>query len=111
MIINFKIFEKLNDGNPKIGDYVLLNINWYYNDKKFDYFLNNTIGQISKIEKENNKNYIPNINNKYQILFDTTEKFKLLQHNRIKVYDKQIKYFSSNKEELEVILNSNKYNL
>jgi len=108
----FEYIEPKNwykEGEPKLYDYVLLDINWYRNDKNFDYYLNNTIGQISKIKKYS-KDYSAN---EYQILFDNPpSEFKLLKHNRLSyVKTKQIKYFSSNKEDLETILNSNKYNL
>ena len=94
------------DDEPKLYDYVILDINWYYNNKELDHYLNNTIGKISKIKKtSNNKEW-----NQYQILYDNPP--IKLPHNRLSyVYYKQIKYFSSNKEELEAILNSKKYNL
>lgn len=114
MIIKFEKFSEPNnwykEGEPKLHDYVILNINWYNNNKKLEYYLNNTIGQISKIKK----NYADINSNEYQILYENIpEEFtSVLQHNRLSyVFIKQIKYFSNNKEDLEVILNSKKYNL
>lgn len=106
--INSDSFKNKKD-DDKNEEYVILDINWHRNDKDFDYYLNNTIGQIFKIKK----NYTDYKNNEYQILYENTPKeFKLLQHNRLSyVYTKQIKHHSSNKEELELILQAKKYNI
>ena len=118
MITKFKIYEVYKEpnnwyaeGEPKLHDYVILDINWHSHILKLDYFLNNNIGQISKIKKDtkNRDNIL------YQIMYENPpEEFKrsYFQHNRFGyVYMAQIKHFSSNKEELEAIIDANKYNL
>jgi len=118
MITNFKIFEYTIPNNwyaenePKLYDYVILDINWYNN--KINYFLNNTIGQISKIKK-NHKN-IDRI--EYQILFENVpielkpDSDTFIQNNRLSyIFRAQIMTFSNNKKDLESILAARKYNL
>jgi hypothetical protein len=115
MITKFKIYEVYKEpknwyteGEPRLNDYVILNINWY--SAELNYFLNNCIGQICKLKKDTkNPDHI-----QYQIIYENVpEKFKktYLQHNRFYVYKAQINDFSSNKEDLEAILAANKYNL
>ncbi len=115
MLTKFKIFEIYKEPNnwytenePKLHDYVILDCNWHNNIHQF---LSNNIGQISKIKKNNkDSKYI-----QYQIMYEKPpEKYKkqYFQHNRFGwVYRAQIKHFSSNIKDLELILDINKYNL
>jgi hypothetical protein len=116
-ITKFQLFESYKEPNnwyaenePKLHDYVILDINWHPNLPKLDFFFNNNIGQISKLKKDNkNRDYI-----QYQIIYENSPKEfkKYILNNRFSyVYRSQIKYFSSNKEDLEAILTANKYNL
>jgi hypothetical protein len=89
MITKFKIYETINSEEPQIGDYVLMN------------YFENDIGQIVDIVKAG----LGMITiNKYVINFDNAG----LKTNFIKNH---IKYWSSNREDLELILNARKYNL
>jgi hypothetical protein len=118
MITKFQLFEVYKEPNnwyaedePKLHDYVILNINWHPNLPELDLFLNNNIGQISKLKKNTkNPDYI-----QYQIIYENPpEEFKKVYftHNRYSyVYRTNIKHFSSNKEDLEEILTAKKYNL
>lgn len=102
MITKFKIFENLNE-QPKVGDYVLLNVNVfpYENEITADLIMSK-IGKITEI-----KHNLPlNQKNTYIIKFNIDSTF----------FDKEFnishfKYWSSSKEELEAMIASNKYNL
>lgn len=102
-----KTYEEINIDKPQIGDYVIL-------DKTFDAeFCSNNIGQIIKADPEvsvyfselyGDHDYIV----KYENMPKEPEEF---------IGDKTftsfewILYWSKNKEELEAILASSKYNL
>jgi len=99
MITKFKIFENINE-NPKVGDYVILKpeqcnyLDNGQNDKLIDIIKTN-IGQITKIH-------------------GSGEIFKIEFENVATPFNVRIlkiKYWSNNKEELELKLQANKYNL
>lgn len=99
MITRFKIFEHYNSP-PKEGDYVLIDPDLYINLPSYENFKNivrNNIGRISKIS-----NSPTNIN----IKFDNKDLSNL---NVYSVFN--IKYWSENKEDLEIFINTEKYNL
>ena len=102
MITKFKIYELMNEistGEPEIGDYVI--INWGYtidfNDvQKLRDHIENNIGKI--IDYGFATYYV-----KYK---------NLPRENKIIQISKDyIKHWSKNKEELELILATKKYNL
>jgi hypothetical protein len=99
------------EGEPRLHDYVILKINWYSPEN--NNYLNTHIGQISKIKKDTK--HFDAI--QYQIFFeklplDNSFLKKLLQHNKLSyVYKAQIYKSSPSKDELESILQSNKYNI
>lgn len=110
MITKFKIFEKLNE-LPKIGDYVLLNTEEYEDSAKiWREFISIQIGKIIKIKTEHG-----GISDIYEIKFenapDNIQEYFLRSDNTISVRIERFKYWSSDKNELESILNSKKYNL
>jgi hypothetical protein len=93
MITKFKLFENMNEGEPEVGYYVILNISTYvFMPDEFDNIqkLKNDICKITDIKKSK-KIYV--INDCWLASID------------------DIKYWSKNKEDLEPILNGKKYNI
>jgi FPC/CPF motif-containing protein YcgG len=114
MITKFKIFESLNKGVPKVGDYVITK-EWdddFYTDEALK-FINNSIGYIFK----NAGKYafiikyfdIPEDIKIYFQYSDYSEGLKV--GNSILVNIKKVEYWSKNIKELEDILKAKKYNL
>lgn len=122
MITNFKIFEELNENNPNINDYVLLVDNQ-------DFFMKN-IGKIKFIVKNDEQENVYIIEYKEDIIPEKPRvyfksKIEMKQLLNTHNYDVElnkdcfyylclldrIKYWSSNKEDLEIILDMNKYNI
>ena len=95
MITEFKIFESINEGKPRKDDYVIIKIN-------------DIIYEIGKII-----NYKKNSIYPYLVEFD--ENFDYYQYglseNYTSVESDEILYWSNNKEDLEIIIKSQKYNL
>lgn len=111
-----KTYEEIND-NPekvKIGDYVLL-----HTFTPMDEYLDITIGKIHWIDENEKKigvNFPPE--KPVGMRFDFDIIFKVYQNRReqceyaYRKFKKQdIVYSSENKEELEIIISANKYNL
>jgi len=109
---HIKEYENLNNNEPEEGDYVICKdifISGYRMSKKLlDLFLSNNIGRIERI----------NINiNRYYIVYDNIPegcKNSFMTYHNFQVRDffrKEIKYWSKDREDLEVILQANKYNL
>ena len=112
MITKFKIYDK---GDPQIGDYVLLNLDGFYEISE-DYY--DKYGEFLRDEDreflENNIGYIVNIDlndgfPKHDITFKNLP--KELDDYIIWVDREDITYFSKNREDLEIKINSDKYNL
>jgi hypothetical protein len=109
-----KSFEIVNQDKPKIGDYAIINIPEIDADgpNKGKHFINNNVGKIIKTTGYDNKFLI-----KYNINFNTCgftkAHFQFLEDpNGQRYINKEyITHWSDNKEELENILNSNKFNL
>ena len=115
---HLKSYEKTNEdehNQPQVGDYIIV-----YLDAKtspnMESFTNNKIGKV--IYLDNNKTFIeydhgqkPPINViKYFDLNMDTNKWYIWV--RLNLPESQIKYISShNIEDIETIVNSNKYNL
>jgi hypothetical protein len=108
MIITFKIFENSKQ-EPKIGDYVIctlldpdiINKNPILND-----FLSNNIGKIIEIGQDRIKLYVVKYDNIPEVI---SYRFS---HDNTRLFAKDdFLYFSSNKEDLEIYLNSKKYNI
>ena len=108
MITKFKIYERiLEHTDLKIGDYVIMKT-WNIKLKKF---LNQNVGEIVKFNDEMESVFVKynNIPEDLQVffscenpeIFDQTREFNIPQIVKI----------SNNKEELEMFLNTNKYNI
>ena len=114
---------------PEVGDYVLLNptkFPWNDKFKEFKKFIATTICQIVRIERvqsHSGENFLG-----YKVYFEddipygfrgcfdddyksNDKKRKYLLVFNDKNYTDQIKYFSKNKEELELKIMAKKYNL
>ena len=102
-----KKYEDTNINKPKVGDYVLCeekyteNVTVQYQDVLN--FISNNVGVIKFIR--NNDFYVA-YNNVPQEL---TRFFR--DENSRRMENSEIKYWSDNKEELEAILASKKYNI
>jgi hypothetical protein len=97
-----KNFESVNDGEPKVGDYVIV-------DRKTEldvyYFTSNTIGYYEQIIYSNKMTYHIRFDN---VPEEIENKFTYDCRN----YSREdIKYWSRNKEEIEIILSTIKYNI
>ena len=118
MITRFKIFENLNEGKPDVGDYVICKYklgDYGYGSEKMTNFLENSIGKIVLNMKDKN-------NFDYLITFDNIPKRILKFFRTPYAEDKykgsvlwfgltRIKFWSKDKEELEALIQANKYNL
>jgi hypothetical protein len=95
MITKFNLYESINN-KPRKGDYVIVT------------FVKKIIPTIGKIEYVNNKYSFP-----YLVEFDDNFNYYEygLDENNIVVELDEIVYWSKNKEDLEPIIQGNKYNL
>jgi len=100
-----KLYENILplDGESKTGDYVICN----------DFSIPQTINTIGRIELRLNVNNYP-----YYIKFDDDfmdsldgEELSYFQEGLRKMSKDEIIHFSQNREDLETIINSNRYNL
>ena len=96
--------ESLNVGTPEVGDYVIAINDLYVKDSKYDIYINNTIGKIYSL----NDNY-PNDIDRYLVEYENFPGWKYHESNQSRYL--LIKYWSKNKEELESILQANKFNI
>jgi len=115
-----KHIKKINTNNnseePKIRDWVICKED--DDNDEFVSFLNDNIGKIIDIEKNDHQN--PIISKYYHVEFYNipiniqprfTSSFIKKGAFTRRMYRNEIIVFSKNKEDLEVILNANKYNL
>lgn len=117
MIIKFKIFENIYQGEPKVGDYVIVSDKFdYYSDYSSDYseylnFINNNIGKIIDI-RDDIYPYVVNFNNipknlkKYFEIFENDDKICYAKFKR-----DEIIHYSDTISVLEPYIAANKYNL
>lgn len=108
MITKFKLYESVDEGEPKLGDYVIC-FEEDSGDEKFDNFLLNNIG---KVIGYNSGNYDYTIKyyyapKEYLFYFGSVGNDKLCRP----MMKKEIIHWSENKEELVSFIESNKYNL
>jgi len=98
-----KKFE-MNENEPSVGDYVICHT---YNTSESD-FVNNRIGKLIKIDYENG--VFP-----YYITYDNIPEILVndkIGHDYMITFPSiSIKYWSKDKNELELILNSDKFNI
>ena len=108
-----KNFEKININKPEIGDYVIAIDEDTHTDVKN--FINNNIGKIVNIK--NHKRFGVLYHTKYTNVDDDIEEWFTKENNLDKkcgircFYLHEIIAFSKNIEDLDTILNANKYNL
>jgi len=96
---HLKTYEKLN--TPKIGDYVILYANYNcWLEKYAKFFDSGNIGKIVDVD------YSDKVFHHYKVFFD----FPWLSSGKIYCSNSQIKYFGT-KEECELFLQSEKYNI
>ena len=120
MITKFKLFEEINVGEPKVGDYVICE-EIPQSTPKFQYadvieFLKNNIGKIKKISYNPDPNlegverysYIVAYNN---IPLSLITYFLSGKNNARRMFKDNIIYWSKDRDELETILLSKKYNV
>jgi hypothetical protein len=117
----FKNNDLTNRKYPNVGEYVILQFTHTWDDGAINIdnnkeilleWLESDIGQVLEIKKNRNNNI-----KAYNIKYNVPEHIQryLRQHDNTSfvyfVYEDNIKFWSNNKEELEAIINSNKYNL
>ena len=113
MITKFKIFESINE-QPQIGDYVIVdNSDEDDGENNIWNYFNNSVGKFIDIVDYTKSHVI-----EYTLTEDLYKKYMpyIMHKNKNNTITsnfelKQIKYWSKNKEELEVLLASKKYNL
>jgi len=110
-----KKFEKLNEYRPmKVDDYVICE-NEAYHKREIPLieFINNNIGRIKKIggHKINNIFYPSNYLVEYFNIPEELENYFIEGGYCIRMIESQIKWWSENKEDLEDIIMTQKYNL
>lgn len=123
MIKSFKIFEKLKE-IPEVDDYAIMQI--LTGDFKLDNYVNNTIGQICDVQLSYPDPEITAITNvelyeeiqRIGVIYNNVPVkirwwFSKMAHNKYKrLYTpNKLVEFAKTKEELEMKLNANKYNL
>ena len=108
MIKTFEAFKQ----EPKVGDYVICALNHTYNSRLEEYinFISVNIGRVIKINL--------NTQFKFKVKYNDTDYQKSRNPNNPNYPNnpsnwslKGILFFSSNKEEMEIIIQANKYNL
>lgn len=108
MITQFKIFEHVYK-LPKIGDYAILDSEQfktnYLGTEELINFLDSTVGIVTH---QNNDTFEIKFENIYNL---TVKKYLSRPNNSLFVQIIKIKYWSENKEELEILLQTKKYNL
>lgn len=131
MITKYKIFESINEGKPKVFDYVIVNLNYRYNNTNGDLvkFLSENIGRIKKdyfdeiYNDDGSGSYV--LKYVFEVEYDDVpsgiKKYfvKTPYYGRSSadrcylnsVEEKFIQYWSENKEELEMVIGAKQYNL
>jgi hypothetical protein len=109
MITRFKIFETVST-QPNLGDYVIL---MALPGSDFYKFVNFNVGKIIKIAREHGGrgyNFTVEYENIPKILSFHEQNYFYTDNTR-KCTTQEFKYWSDNKEELETLINAEKYNL
>jgi len=95
MIINFKLYE-MNEDKPEVGDYVICDGKYTLNPE-YREFIDTHIGKLIRI----------NISIKCYVI----EYFYPNRGSEYTINLEDIKYWSKNRNELEIILQTNKFNI
>lgn len=120
MITEFKIFENISQ-KLKVDDFVICKYYSNMNYPKIDDFISKNLGILRKIDGDMVKvEYFPMSNDDKKTLrkfrkdqgFDNPKaKYNFSPDNYL-IFDlDEVEYWSNNKEELETLLQANKYNL
>lgn len=109
-----KTYEKNNFNTPKVGDYVLVNVD--YPEIEFINFLSNNIGQIIDIDDSGYQDYHVKYNNVPEQMEIRTAHMNngyghAFDEGTWKVDKSEIYAFSKNKEDLKIMIAANKYNI
>lgn len=113
------IFEE-TENKPKIGHYVIINLDNYNNNwvKEYQNFIENNIGKIIKIKDESTKwmTYVILYEKSYYNLIQITDKVEIpiskwMTKKSFEFFPKDIITFSENKKDLEILLAAKTYNL
>jgi len=110
MITKFKLYESINKGKLKIGDYVICDDKSDVPEHSIE-FIKNNIGKYVKFITNSVYSYIieyENIPNECKSEFEENM-FNDINCRRMEL--KEIKYWSKDKKELEEVLAANKYNI
>ena len=105
MITKFKLFETISKDEPEIGDWVVCNESELYSYYDVINFTSNNIGKYIRYDTDFMGPYVIY----YEEIPKTLEKY--FSHNERNMSLDEIKYISKNKEELEYIIQTNKFNL
>ena len=102
-----KLFEEYKK-EPKVGDYVICTLSHMSNSRvEYVNFISVNIGRVIKINL--------NTQFKFKVKYNDADYQKLIKldipNNPSNWSLKGILFFSSNKEEMEIIIQANKYNL
>jgi len=109
MITKFKLYESVDVGTPELGDYVIC-----YEDDDSSKLLDWLKTVIGKIIKVNDDDVICKFDVKYENFPEDIETYFYEEYygERYRpMKDVEILHWSKNKEDLEIFLDSNKYNL
>jgi len=103
-----------NIDNLELYDYVISDVK--LSDDKMTYYLQNNIGQLVKITEDDflyNVRYIaPDFDlSSYPLSWFTTVVIDKINYINMPLEPREIKYWSKDKSDLELVLNINKYNL
>lgn len=113
MITKFRLYESVNEGKPKVGDYVICTTEF---NPDLNLYLDENIGQIIEIDPPGNS-YEP-----YQVIFDNIPKsldiYTDVKINNFETYQtyipftiSEIIYWYNDKKILEQILITKKFNI
>jgi hypothetical protein len=113
------MFESINQGEPEVGDYAICHSHMEFFTEVND-FTETNIGELIKIDSQVDKykyEYDDNIDVIYMVKYENVPRtldflvFKEYGGDSLVMYREDIKYWSKNKEELEKVIESEKYNL
>jgi len=125
MIKKFKLFEKINDGKPEVGDYVICKLAYQYFERQdeLNLFFENNIGQITHIIPFTDGSF------QYDVRFENIPQFHFrsgIFSSRKRVSNKnvgnkifnvrrkgnnEIVAWSKDRKELEIKIEANKFGL
>jgi len=107
-----KEYEKLNVNEPEVGDYVIGYSNLEFFTEVND-FTKNNIGKLIEILESKYDDIDDSYLIEYYHIPDELSFFKFAEYgdNILALNKEDIKYWSKNKKELKLILQSNKFNI